>query len=106
MIYFLLKFYILTENGICKEACIVCISNFDLHSQRLLAEITEMIHTAYLIHQGVVNLSQLEPLDGTVQDMAFGNKMAVLSGDFLLANASTGLAELYNTEVCVCQKLF
>ena len=34
-------------------------------------------------------------------DMEFGNRMAVLSGDFLLANACTGLAELKNTEV-VC----
>ena len=31
--------------------------------------------------------------------MEFGNKMAVLSGDFLLANACTGLAELRDTEV-------
>ena len=31
--------------------------------------------------------------------MEFGNKMAVLSGDFLLANACTGLAELKDTEV-------
>ncbi|XP_041353985.1 all trans-polyprenyl-diphosphate synthase PDSS2-like [Gigantopelta aegis] len=69
-------------------------------SQRSLAEITEMIHTANLIHKGVVNLSDLDPaLDGPVKDMEFGNKMAVLSGDFLLANACTGLAELNNTEV-------
>lgn len=32
-------------------------------------------------------------------DIEFGNKMAVLSGDFLLANACTGLAELKDTEV-------
>ncbi|XP_058880625.1 all trans-polyprenyl-diphosphate synthase PDSS2-like isoform X3 [Acipenser ruthenus] len=31
--------------------------------------------------------------------MQFGNKMAVLSGDFLLANACTGLAQLNNTKV-------
>uniref|UniRef100_A0A3B4BMI0 Uncharacterized protein n=1 Tax=Periophthalmus magnuspinnatus TaxID=409849 RepID=A0A3B4BMI0_9GOBI len=43
-------------------------------SQRNLAEITELIHT-------------------------FGNKIAVLSGDFLLANACTGLAQLNNTKV-------
>ena len=61
-----------------------------------------MIHTANLIHKGVVNLSDLDPvLDGPVKDMEFGNKMAVLSGDFLLANACTGLAELNNTKVCV-----
>ncbi|KAK6170920.1 hypothetical protein SNE40_019203 [Patella caerulea] len=70
-----------------------------LPSQRSLAEITEMIHTANLIHKGVVNLSDLQPNDGPVKDMEFGNKMAVLSGDFLLANASTGLAQLNNTKV-------
>lgn len=68
-------------------------------SQRTLAEITEMIHTANLIHKGVVNLDTLQPNDGTYKDMEFGNKIAVLSGDFLLANASTGLAELNNTKV-------
>ncbi|CAB1335347.1 unnamed protein product [Coregonus sp. 'balchen'] len=31
--------------------------------------------------------------------MQFGNKMSVLSGDFLLANACTGLAQLNNTKV-------
>ncbi|XP_064614725.1 all trans-polyprenyl-diphosphate synthase PDSS2-like [Liolophura sinensis] len=70
-----------------------------LPSQRSLAEITEMIHTANLIHKGVVNLSDLLPQDGPLKDMEFGNKMAVLSGDFLLASACTGLAELRNTQV-------
>ncbi|XP_033741073.1 decaprenyl-diphosphate synthase subunit 2-like [Pecten maximus] len=68
-------------------------------SQRTLAEITEMIYTANLIHKGVINLSALTPEDGPAQDMEFGNKMAVLSGDFLLASACTGLAELNNTKV-------
>ena len=67
--------------------------------QRSLAEIIEMINTANLIHKGVVNLAEVQPSDGSVQDMHFGNKMSVLSGDFLLANASTGLAELQNTSV-------
>jgi decaprenyl-diphosphate synthase subunit 2 len=62
-----------------------------------LAEITEMIHTASLVHTGVVNLSELRIEDR--DDMEFGNKMAVLSGDYLLANASTGLASLENTKV-------
>ncbi|XP_061157686.1 decaprenyl-diphosphate synthase subunit 2 [Syngnathus typhle] len=68
-------------------------------SQRNLAEITELIHTAFLVHRGVVNLKELTPSDGLLKDMEFGNKMAVLSGDFLLANACTGLAQLNNTKV-------
>ncbi|XP_051941772.1 decaprenyl-diphosphate synthase subunit 2 [Hippocampus zosterae] len=68
-------------------------------SQRNLAEITELIHTAFLVHRGVVNLKEWTASDGLLKDMEFGNKMAVLSGDFLLANACTGLAQLNNTKV-------
>jgi len=75
-------------------------------SQRSLAEIVEMIHTAGLIHKGIVNISavvdddsSLVITDSQTDDFKFGNKMAVLSGDFLLANASTGLAALNNTQV-------
>lgn len=68
-------------------------------SQRNLAEITELIHTAFLVHRGIVNLKEWRVSDGPLKDMEFGNKMAVLSGDFLLANACTGLAALDNTKV-------
>uniref|UniRef100_A0A4W5PSL2 Prenyl (decaprenyl) diphosphate synthase, subunit 2 n=2 Tax=Hucho hucho TaxID=62062 RepID=A0A4W5PSL2_9TELE len=68
-------------------------------SQRNLAEITELIHTAFLVHRGIVNLKEWTNSDGPLKDMQFGNKMSVLSGDFLLANACTGLAQLNNTKV-------
>ncbi|XP_066469236.1 all trans-polyprenyl-diphosphate synthase PDSS2 [Tiliqua scincoides] len=68
-------------------------------SQRSLAEITELIHTAFLVHRGIVNIGELKSSDGPLKDMQFGNKMAVLSGDFLLANACTSLAQLQNTKV-------
>uniref|UniRef100_F7AKH1 Decaprenyl diphosphate synthase subunit 2 n=1 Tax=Monodelphis domestica TaxID=13616 RepID=F7AKH1_MONDO len=68
-------------------------------SQRSLAEITELIHTAFLVHRGIVNLSELNSSDGPLKDMRFGNKIAILSGDFLLASACTGLAQLQNTKV-------
>ncbi|XP_068608359.1 all trans-polyprenyl-diphosphate synthase PDSS2 [Brachionichthys hirsutus] len=68
-------------------------------SQRNLAEITELIHTAFLVHRGIVDLKEWTASDGPLKDMQFGNKMAVLSGDFLLANACTGLAQLDNTKV-------
>uniref|UniRef100_A0A8B9JM11 Prenyl (decaprenyl) diphosphate synthase, subunit 2 n=1 Tax=Astyanax mexicanus TaxID=7994 RepID=A0A8B9JM11_ASTMX len=67
--------------------------------QRNLAEITELIHTAFLVHRGIVNLKEWTYSDGPLKDLQFGNKMAVLSGDFLLANACTGLAQLNNTKV-------
>ncbi|KAM6912785.1 all trans-polyprenyl-diphosphate synthase PDSS2 [Xenentodon cancila] len=68
-------------------------------SQRNLAEITELIHTAFLVHRGIVNLKEWTVSDGPLKDMEFGNKMAVLSGDFLLANACSGLAQLNDTKV-------
>ncbi|KAF3844560.1 hypothetical protein F7725_007723 [Dissostichus mawsoni] len=67
--------------------------------QRNLAEITELIHTAFLVHRGIVDLKEWTVSDGPLKDMEFGNKIAVLSGDFLLANACTGLAQLNNTKV-------
>jgi len=50
----------------------------------------------------------LQETDGTYRDMEFGNKIAVLSGDFLLTSAITGLAELNNTQVYLLKilKLF
>ena len=74
---------------------------FFFYRQRTLAEITEMIHTANLVHKGVVNLATEPEVDPSHKDMEFGNKIAILSGDFLLANASTGLADLNNTKVHV-----
>lgn len=78
---------------------------FYFFSQRNLAEITELIHTAFLVHRGIVNLKEWTVSDGPLKDMQFGNKMAVLSGDFLLANACTGLAKLDNTKVHSIQTL-
>uniref|UniRef100_A0A2I2ZWL5 Decaprenyl diphosphate synthase subunit 2 n=1 Tax=Gorilla gorilla gorilla TaxID=9595 RepID=A0A2I2ZWL5_GORGO len=77
--------------------------NYDMVSgiyscQRSLAEITELIHTALLVHRGIVNLNELQSSDGPLKDMKFGNKIAILSGDFLLANACNGLALLQNTK--------
>uniref|UniRef100_A0A8C8MIC2 Decaprenyl-diphosphate synthase subunit 2 n=1 Tax=Oncorhynchus tshawytscha TaxID=74940 RepID=A0A8C8MIC2_ONCTS len=66
---------------------------------RNLAEVTELIHTAFLVHRGIINLKEWTNSDGPLKDMQFGNKMSVLSGDFLLANACTGLAQLNNTKV-------
>ncbi|RDD45898.1 Decaprenyl-diphosphate synthase subunit 2 [Trichoplax sp. H2] len=67
-------------------------------TQRSLAEITEIIRMAQIIHTGVVNLP--EPIASEEdKELQLGNKMAVLIGDFLLAKASNGLAKLENTQV-------
>ncbi|XP_055706743.1 all trans-polyprenyl-diphosphate synthase PDSS2 [Phlebotomus papatasi] len=74
-----------------------------LHTQRGLAEVTEMIRISHLVHQGLVNLQPLtvpgSDLSATHGDMTFGNKIALLSGDYLLSNSCTELASLRNQEV-------
>lgn len=68
-----------------------------LHSQRALAEVTEMIRTSHLVHQGLVNLQPLANAGNDLaseSDMIFGNKIALLSGDYLLGNSSLELANL------------
>lgn len=68
-----------------------------LHSQRGLAEVTEMIRTSHLIHQGMVNLQSLANSGNELSaesDMIFGNKIALLGGDYLLGNACLQLAGL------------
>lgn len=70
-----------------------------LSSQRFLAEIAEIIHTAYLIHRGLVNITDLLPEDSHPPDLEYGTKMAMFSSDYLLASACTALVELGSTEV-------
>ncbi|MCY7391897.1 MAG: solanesyl diphosphate synthase [Leptolyngbyaceae cyanobacterium CAN_BIN12] len=65
---------------------------------RRLAEITEMIHTASLVHDDVVDESDLRRGVPTVHT-SFGNRIAVLAGDFLFAQSSWYLANLDNLEV-------
>lgn len=68
--------------------------------QRSLAEMTEMIYSAHLIHRGILNLQpNLLTHSKKAQDLHFGNKMSVLSGDFLLASVWKGLGELRDTKV-------
>ncbi|KAL1454126.1 hypothetical protein WDU94_010407 [Cyamophila willieti] len=68
-----------------------------LHSQRALAEVTEMIRTSNLIHKGLINIYPgLYSEEHVLTDMEFGNKIALLSGDYLLANSCAELAALKN----------
>lgn len=69
-----------------------------LPSQRRLAEITELIHTASLLHDDVIDNS-ISRRSAPSANIAFGNKMAVLAGDFLLGRASVALSRLRNEEV-------
>lgn len=66
--------------------------------QKRLAEVSEMIHTASLIHDDVIDVSDMRRGARTVHKI-FGNKVAVLAGDFLLARASVLLARLGEPKV-------
>ena len=63
-----------------------------------LAEITEMIHTASLVHDDVVDEASTRRGVDTVHSR-FNTRVAVLAGDFLFAQASWHLANLDNVKV-------
>ncbi|XP_063699026.1 all trans-polyprenyl-diphosphate synthase PDSS2-like [Culicoides brevitarsis] len=73
-----------------------------LHSQRALAEVTEMLRISHMIHQGLLNLQTLEDHGNELtsnSDQIFGNKVAVLGGDKYLAKAFAELAKLRNQDL-------
>nr|YP_010728676.1 prenyl transferase [Phymatolithon calcareum]WEA76813.1 prenyl transferase [Phymatolithon calcareum] len=68
------------------------------NEHRRLAEITEIIHTASLLHDDVIDDCNIRRGSGTVNSK-FNNKVAILAGDFLFAQSSWYLANLNNLEV-------
>lgn len=69
-----------------------------LPTQLRLAQIVEMIHVASLLHDDVLDKSPLRR-GAASAPAAFGNKLAVLGGDFLLGRASAALSRLGSNEV-------
>ncbi|KAK0520635.1 coq1 putative hexaprenyl diphosphate synthase [Tilletia horrida] len=69
-----------------------------LPTQRRLAEITEMIHVASLLHDDVIDEAALRR-SAPSAPASFGNKLSILAGDFLLGRASVALARLRDNEV-------
>lgn len=65
---------------------------------RRLAEIMEIIHTASLLHDDVIDECTLRRGSNTVNNQ-FSNKIAILAGDFLFAQSSWYLANLENLAV-------
>lgn len=70
-----------------------------LPTQLRLAQIVEMIHVASLLHDDVIDGAALRRGVASAPT-AFGNKLAVLAGDFLLGRASAALSRLGSSE-CV-----
>jgi geranylgeranyl pyrophosphate synthase len=62
------------------------------------AAVAEMIHVATLLHDDVIDGSELRRGKKTVRSQ-WGNKVSVLSGDYLLAQASVKLSKLGNTRL-------
>ncbi|KAJ8272613.1 hypothetical protein GJAV_G00091290 [Gymnothorax javanicus] len=76
-------------------------SNHDgelLPGQRTIAMISEMIHTASLVHDDVIDGSDKRRGKNTINDI-WGDKKAILAGDFILSVATTALARIGNTTV-------
>jgi hexaprenyl-diphosphate synthase len=69
-----------------------------LPTQTRLAQIVEMIHVASLLHDDVIDGADLRRGVASAP-AAFGNKYAILGGDFLLGRASAALSRLGESEV-------
>eukprot|EP01134_Creolimax_fragrantissima_P006042 CFRG6042T1 len=67
--------------------------------QRKLAELSEMIFVASLIHNNIVDVSRSVDVSTLPPLAAPGNKISVLTGDLLLAKACVMLARLQNVRV-------
>ena len=87
-----------------RPSIVLLVAKATSHNQLLtnehkrLAEITEIIHTASLLHDDVIDECNTRRGYVTVNN-EFSNKIAVLAGDFLFAQSSWYLANLNNLEV-------
>ena len=66
-----------------------------------LAEVTELIHTASLVHDDVIDHSDVRRGRPALHIELDSTKLAVLAGDFLLARASYWIATLGSAEVVI-----
>lgn len=72
--------------------------NLLLHSQRQIALIAEMIHVSSLIHDDIIDNSDLRRGKPSINSQ-WGCHKAVLAGDYVMAIGSRTLAKLGNTRV-------
>lgn len=64
----------------------------------ILAELTELIHTASLIHDDIIDSARLRRGVETINSL-WNDKISVISGDYLFAQASVRLGEIENNEI-------
>lgn len=74
--------------------------NFVSENQRNVAMISEMIHTGSLIHDDVVDVSSIRRGRDTV-NKRWGDRNAVMAGNYVLSRASHLLASIGDTQVVV-----
>lgn len=67
-------------------------------AQKTVAMVAEMIHTASLVHDDVVDTSDVRRGKPTTQKL-WGQTKAILTGDYILSVATTALARIGNIEV-------
>ncbi|XP_049878194.1 all trans-polyprenyl-diphosphate synthase PDSS2-like isoform X2 [Pectinophora gossypiella] len=67
--------------------------------QRALAEIVEMKRTGHMIHKTMANLQEKEKIGDKFKDLLYGNKIVLLTGDYLLATCLQQLGGLRNNAV-------
>uniref|UniRef100_K3X305 Solanesyl diphosphate synthase n=1 Tax=Globisporangium ultimum (strain ATCC 200006 / CBS 805.95 / DAOM BR144) TaxID=431595 RepID=K3X305_GLOUD len=70
---------------------------FTQAAQQRLAQIAEMIHTASLLHDDVIDEADTRRGVPSVNKV-FGAKLAILAGDYMLARSSMSLARLRSLE--------
>ncbi|KAK9527529.1 hypothetical protein VZT92_014083 [Zoarces viviparus] len=69
-----------------------------LPGQRTIAMIAEMIHTASLVHDDVIDGSDKRRGKRTINEV-WGEKKAILAGDFILSTASIAMARIGDNTV-------
>ncbi|XP_072534789.1 all trans-polyprenyl-diphosphate synthase PDSS1 isoform X1 [Salminus brasiliensis] len=69
-----------------------------LPGQRSIAMISEMIHTASLVHDDVIDGADTRRGKTTINEV-WGERKAILAGDFILSAASMALARIGNNAV-------
>ncbi|KAG5335177.1 hypothetical protein E4T56_gene6072 [Termitomyces sp. T112] len=73
-------------------------AEYILPTQTRLAQIVEMMHTASLLHDDVIDKSALRRGQPSAPAV-FGNKFSILGGNFVLGRASAALSRLGDPEV-------
>jgi octaprenyl-diphosphate synthase len=69
------------------------------HSHHVVGAVVEMIHVASLIHDDILDQSQIRRRGATLNAL-YGNETAVLAGDFLLSHTFSLCSQLKSQRIC------